>query len=1308
MSTSSTRYGPPEKGVLKLSSAKRQETEAEATVPIGNELKLFIAEPETDDGLVPASSPPARNILGLAENPALEEASGKTGVQMDNAVLESSTSLYLPYQTCAIDQQEPRWAKSLQVTTVDNTVSHDVLLDRTLSISHQEGLCDLLTPGAVPDRQTERGTACGTKPHEINEVKTTDDSPCAEHLSEVDFKTTLECSEPEAKEADLLLMHEQLQKLLYEEEGWDCDFTHAGREVKSLAAGSDPAKEAEGLNVTGDVSAGHQPVPGHLTEDNQLVTELATALKSVTEDHTDCDTLLRTDETCSDASVGKSSLALPVETDVTCLSAAFGHGAEKPSVPLSRGNLFDTEIYLDDDQRQTQSGNNGPVQMPASREGKITTGHAFSSPAAGSPFRLTDAQNSPLTCGQEMLIEGPALSLGLSLYTEPDVHRGDDAIAKQSNEIPSKNSHAILCQSRIKDSANLPELPTKEDLSSNFPGKNVDQFTPEGHSSVMGVDKSAKEKFREKGTKSDVNAQSGGNCGIYHVLTGNDSDNFHTIPNAGNYSYHMHERNSVIVIASIADWDGPEDADIKEAVFKATYKGKFLSGVLLGRNEDEENTVNHERRDCRGTAEQTTPESDTVLAIPPPDSRPRTSGGKSSITNDVCPVEKGVGMHITGFTPDPGNAVASIMGDECSSSGLENNRGASNIVGIAGSQETNQEDMNEERSTKALGVESFRAESLTPAEPRHSKAEKDVSEQTPRLGQDPYERMAEEKRAHIVQYERDSGQGEISAAHGYEEAEVEPYMRALLDSKDQIPPWLDSIELEQKELRKLKEEEQTQVAPYDGGDNGGHEESLECELEEAEVEPYMRALTTPEESHSWHESINYLHPSSEQIGVSIGACAGTSASHSRAGAFTADKSKNLKMSEPSTEASVSVVPCPSEKPKLSKTAGTHGSPEDAKRKQETVKKKTVSKVQVKKPRLDAKENVFNSGVKKASKVETGQKEEKRVQRKPPSEKDSKAPKLLKKIQAELFPDFSGNIKLCCQFVEIHEDATVTWTKDSQLLARVQRSAGDDFPVSLAIVQAGKKDQGLYCCCLKNRYGKVTADFNLTSEVLEHLSSFQDVEGLEDIEFLQLMFREDFICDSYFSNSLHGRITTEELHFGEGVHRKAFRSKVMQGLVPVFSPGHPCVLKVHNAIAYGTKNNDELVTKNYKLAMQECYIQNTAREYAKIYAAEAEQLEGFGEVPEIIPIFLIHRPKSNIPYATVEEELIGEFVKYSVRDGKEINFTRRDSEAGQKCCTFQHWVYERTSGSLLITDMQGALLFILWQCGVQDWCGAMAA
>lgn len=52
-----------------------------------------------------------------------------------------------------------------------------------------------------------------------------------------------------------------------------------------------------------------------------------------------------------------------------------------------------------------------------------------------------------------------------------------------------------------------------------------------------------------------------------------------------------------------------------------------------------------------------------------------------------------------------------------------------------------------------------------------------------------------------------------------------------------------------------------------------------------------------------------------------------------------------------------------------------------------------------------------------------------------------------------------------------------------------------------------------------------------------------------------------------------------------MHRKAFRSKVMRGLTPVFQPGHACVLKVHNAVAYGTRNNDELIQRNYKLAAQ---------------------------------------------------------------------------------------------------------------------------
>nr|XP_021489202.1 alpha-protein kinase 2 [Meriones unguiculatus] len=381
---------------------------------------------------------------------------------------------------------------------------------------------------------------------------------------------------------------------------------------------------------------------------------------------------------------------------------------------------------------------------------------------------------------------------------------------------------------------------------------------------------------------------------------------------------------------------------------------------------------------------------------------------------------------------------------------------------------------------------------------------------------------------------------------------------------------------------------------------------------------------------------------------------------------------------------------------LSAVAGS----EEGKKKQETlgsghlaagVKKKILSRVAALRLRLEERENVRkNSIMRKTPKFEKSlsRTDEKKDPKKAPCKAEGKAPVLLRKIQAEMAPDHSGNVKLSCQFSEIHEDSTICWMKDSTPIAQVERSAGDNSTVSLAIVQAGQKDQGLYYCCIKNSYGKVTAEFNLTAEVLKQLSSHTEYRGCEEIEFSQLIFKEDVFNDSYFGDHLRGQISTEELHFGEGVHRKAFRSTVMQGLLPVFQPGHSCVLKVHNAVAHGTKNNDELVQRNYKLAAQECYVQNTARYYAKIYAAEAQPLEGFGEVPEIIPIFLIYRPENNIPYATVEEELIGEFVKYSIRDGKEINFLRRDSEAGQKCCTFQHWVYQKTSGCLLVTDMQG--------------------
>lgn len=90
---------------------------------------------------------------------------------------------------------------------------------------------------------------------------------------------------------------------------------------------------------------------------------------------------------------------------------------------------------------------------------------------------------------------------------------------------------------------------------------------------------------------------------------------------------------------------------------------------------------------------------------------------------------------------------------------------------------------------------------------------------------------------------------------------------------------------------------------------------------------------------------------------------------------------------------------------------------------------------------------------------------------------------------------------------------------------------------------------------------------------------------EDIHCSRLLFKEDFLSEQYFAENEPASIITEKVHFGEGMHRRAFRTKMKAGQIPLLLPGHPCVLKVHNAISYGTKNNEELVQKNFSLAVE---------------------------------------------------------------------------------------------------------------------------
>ncbi|XP_047425959.1 alpha-protein kinase 2 isoform X2 [Mugil cephalus] len=318
-----------------------------------------------------------------------------------------------------------------------------------------------------------------------------------------------------------------------------------------------------------------------------------------------------------------------------------------------------------------------------------------------------------------------------------------------------------------------------------------------------------------------------------------------------------------------------------------------------------------------------------------------------------------------------------------------------------------------------------------------------------------------------------------------------------------------------------------------------------------------------------------------------------------------------------------------------------------------------------------------------------------VKQKTPPKED---PKVVQQIQAASVSGDPQSLCLWCQFAAVFSDYTVNWSRDGTVLSEIKRSAGDESRVSLTINNASNKHLGKYQCRLSSSHGSVILDYLLTYEVLSEivippspktvLSAPVEVSSEEeDVHCSSLMFKENFLTDQYFGENHPASILTEKVHFGEGMHRRAFRTKLQAGQIPLLLPGHPCVLKVHNSISYGTKNNDELVQKNFTLAVEECQVQNTAREYIKEYTTAAQSVEAFGDVPEIIPIYLVHRPSNDIPYATLEEELIGDFVKYSVKDGKEINLMRRDSEAGQKCCAFQHWVYHRTEGNLLVTDMQ---------------------
>ncbi|NXX61652.1 ALPK3 kinase, partial [Scopus umbretta] len=300
----------------------------------------------------------------------------------------------------------------------------------------------------------------------------------------------------------------------------------------------------------------------------------------------------------------------------------------------------------------------------------------------------------------------------------------------------------------------------------------------------------------------------------------------------------------------------------------------------------------------------------------------------------------------------------------------------------------------------------------------------------------------------------------------------------------------------------------------------------------------------------------------------------------------------------------------------------------------------------------------------------------------------KAPQVIRKIRAEQFSDASGNLKLWCQFFNILSESKLIWYKDEIPVAEAQRSAGDEGQAALAVVQASQKDCGVYRCVISNEYGTDSTDFLLSPEVLSGFILREEIEVGEEIEMTPMVFAKGLADAGYWGDKLFGRVVSEDVEVGAGFLRKACRARAIYGLEPVFESGHTCIIKVHNFIVFGTKNENSLIEKNYDITIQECKIQNSSREYCKIFAAEARAIPDFGAVPEIIPLYLIYRPANNIPYATMEEDLGRPCEQYCVteRDGSLV--ARGTSEIVLKCCTFQHWVYQWTNGNILVTDMEG--------------------
>ncbi|XP_019373846.1 PREDICTED: alpha-protein kinase 2 [Gavialis gangeticus] len=1142
-----------------------------------------------------------------ASLPALETISSENVLQTEHTTLQICTDLNAPHDMGHSKQQLPCWDQRINITSNNTASSSDIspcLLQDTGSVMNkQASACAVLAPTDRCDEQRNRRKTSTANFHDSSNANTFYDELCDQYVFEADCQAILESVKPECGGSDLSAVHDELLKLLCEEDS-DYSFPCENKGVTSLEI-SPAVVEASELHFTEGACTEH-PVLVNMTEDNEPVIDLASELGTEKEGCSDSNGLLKTDEACSSTSIGKISLSQIVETDGIGLCSSFGNKTEAPAIHSVTNDILNAEEGSELAANKTLTNVNGCIQISAAQKGKLADDNSFQSCDTESPQRLMTAQSPHLERDQENPMYIMDDSISQLLCIEQNIHFINDSITKCRNEPSTEDTRDTCCHPARNEDTNL-DFEQKDKFFRNASCENTSQFTQEKHPSVTAVSKSSEESFHGKENESDLNTASDSNSD-----PSRDSDRkaFQAASDAQDCSHLMHLHSSVMSPESATSRDAPKNvAQVHKTAEisveeKASAEDQFLSEMFLEKSKDEENKMDKGKRDLGLDNKKKT----MILAVP------RLNHISECQSSDsYCSASEGNATSFDhGFETWGELTMVSPVSNTCKSGNVAilsiiqpaNIRNEYNSTAIQHCKDTS--DM---ADSSIPGAQQANLRENLTVKPRNQTEGPSVNIWA----------MACSSVEKLVQPE--PTQMEIKIEENFSKLEtmseaLQDHCHAIVDeNKDEAI------------LCKKKTEQIQKVTDYSS--------------DEAEVEPYMRALiNADEEEHIRNYSPEQSHsdgtPSSQQFGASVNMpgieYAIEATKHNKTEEFTAGESQNLIPSTCLTGGLVNPPTCVSE--------NTHHLQEQllqSETQQLTLPVTTDGSLTSREKRTKTQEGSKPCKVSQALAGPEDMKSKQKVICNGPLAEGAKKKMPSKKPRQE-------------------EKENVS--KNSSCVKRV----------------------------LKAEAGAVHREDRM--ETIK-LPSRKDSKGSEEIEFVQLMFKDNLINDGYLDGNLHGKMATEELHFGEGMHRKAFRSKVMQGLVPVFSPGHPCVLKVHNTvIAYGAKSKDEIVQRNYKLAMQECDVQNTAREYAKIYAAEAEPLEGFGEVPEIIPIFLVHRPENNIPYATVEEELTGDFVKYSIKDGKEINFKRKDSEAGQKCCTFQHWLYEKTNGNLLVTDMQG--------------------